>query len=143
MKKLSICLVVAALVLTGCGGSSQPKPGASFSGPIAIDPAKAESARIFFTITEDGTSVTKVGVSFTNFKCDGMSAGEMTISNGGNTPITDGLDLSFQNIGRIQGRFSSPTMASGKIELKLNISAGMGASISCDLGTFDWTAEAR
>jgi hypothetical protein len=143
VNKLSICLLVAVLVLTGCGGSAQPKPGASFSGSIDIDADKAESARLFFTISEDGTAVTKVGVSFTNFKCGGMSAGEMTSSTTANDPITDGLDISSSSIGQIKGRFNSPTKASGTIHLDMKISTGMGGSISCDLGTWDWSAEAK
>lgn len=143
MKGLTIGLLVTALVLAGCGGgSAQPKAGATFSGPIQIDADKAESAYLSFTISEDGTSITKVGVSFTNFKCEVMSAGSISMNSGGNFPITDGLDLSPLNIGQIKGRFSSPTKASGTIDLKLKISTGFG-SADCDMGTWEWTAEAK
>ena len=138
MKKLSMYLLVAALMLAGCGGSAKPKAGATFSGPIKIDAEKAESAFLTFTISEDGTAVTEVGVSFTNFKCEGMSAGQMSLNIGGNFPISDGLDISPSNIGQITGRFSSPTKASGTIHLQLGISMG---SLSC--GTWDWSAEAK
>jgi hypothetical protein len=77
------------------------------------------------------------------FKCGGMSAGEMTMSSGSTISIANGLDLSLSTIGDIKGRFTSPTAASGTIRLDMKISAGMGSSISCDLGTWNWTAEAK
>jgi hypothetical protein len=142
MKKLSVCLIVVALVLAGCGGSVQPKAGATFVGAIAMDADKAESAILTFTISEDGMSITKIGVSFTKFKCEAMSAGQISVNSGGNFPIADGLTISPSNIGQIAGRFSSPTKASGTIHLQLKIDMGMG-SISCDMGTWDWSADAK
>ena len=143
MKKLFLFLLVAALVLAGCGGgSAQPKPGATFSGPIEISADKAESANLFFTVSDDGTAITKIGISFTNFKCEVMSAGSMSLNSGGNFPITNGLDLSPSNIGQIKGKFNSPTKASGTIDIKLEINTGFGTA-TCELGTFKWSAEAK
>lgn len=142
MKKLSFCLLIAALALAGCGGSAQPKAGATFSGPIEIAADNAESASLSFTISADGTAITKVSLFMTNFKCDGMSAGSMSLNNTGNFPISDGLDLSPGSIGRITGKFNSPTKASGTIEIQLKISTGFGTT-TCDMGKWNWTAEAK
>lgn len=143
MKGWTIGLLVTALALAGCGGgSAQPKAGAMFNGPIQIDADKAETAYLSFTISDDGTSITKVGISFTNFKCEVMSAGSMSMNSGGTFPISNGLDLSPSNIGQIKGRFTSPTRASGTIDIKLKINTGFG-SVECDMGTWEWTAEAK
>ncbi len=143
MKRLSIILVAVALTLAGCGGgSAQPKPGATFSGPIQIDADKAESAYLSFTISDDGTAITKVAVSLTNFHCEAMSGGQMSLHSGGNFPISNGLDLSPSNIGQITGRFSSPTKASGTINIQLEINTGFG-SARCEMGAWKWSAEAK
>ena len=143
MKKLFLFLTIAALVLAGCGGgSAQPKAGATFSGPIHIDAAKAESATLSFVVSGDGTAITKVGVSFVNLKCEVMSAGAVSLSSGSSFPIADGLDVSPANIGHITGKFNSPTKASGKIDLKLEINTGFGKA-KCELGEWEWTAEAK
>ena len=138
MKKLFVCMLIAALALAGCGGSDQPKPGATFSGSIEIDADKAETANLFFTVSDDGTAITEVGISFTNFKCEGMSAGSMTLGRGGKFPIANGLELSPDGIGQIKGRFTSPTKAKGTIHIQLGNSTG---SLSC--GDWDWSAEAK
>lgn len=141
MKRFWIFLTLTALVLAGCG-SAQPKAGATFSGPIHIDAAKAESATLSFTISDDGTAITKVGISFVNLKCEVMSAGAMSLNSGGNFSLANGLDLSPANIGHITGKFNSPTKASGTIDIKLEINTGFGKA-TCELGEWEWTAEAK
>ena len=143
MKKLYLFLTLTALLLAGCaGGSARPKAGATFSGPINISPDNAQSATLTFTISDDGTAITKVGVSFTKFKCEAMSAGQISTSSTGNFSIADGFDISPSSIGEIKGRFTSATRASGTIHLQLKINTGFGTA-SCDAGTWDWNAEAK
>ncbi len=143
MKRMTLFLLLAALVLAGCGGgSAQPKAGATFSGPIHIDAAKAESATLSFTVSADGVTISKVGVSFINIKCEVMSAGAMSVSNGSSFPIAEGLDISPANVGHITGKFNSSTKASGTIDIKLEINTGFGKA-KCELGEWEWTAEAK
>jgi len=117
------------------------QPGAAFSGPIKIS-GKASGGTISFTISEDGTSIT-LDITLSNLKCDGMTAGSMSTQASGPLSITDGsFSASFSNIGEVEGRFASPTEASGTINLSWKISI-LGQTTACELGTWDWSAEAH
>jgi len=142
MKKLLLVFVIAALMLASCGGGTEPKPGATFTGPIRIGNDKASSATIRFTISEDGSTIKSVGVTLNNVKCGGMTAGTLSVSSGGDFKFSGGgLNISPSNIGVIKGRFTSPTEASGTVHLALKLDV-MGSTISCELGTWNWGAEA-
>ena len=141
MKRLSLVMVITALTLAACGGA-QPKPGATFTGPIEIGTDKASSATLSFTVSEDGIMITEVSVSLTEVKCDGMSSGMLMLRSAGDFDLSgSNLNISPSNIGEIKGRFTSPTEASGTVKLSLKIDV-LGSTFVCDLGTWNWHAEA-
>lgn len=116
-----------------------PQPGANLAGAIEIS-GKASSATIFLTISEDGSSIASVGIALTDLKCDGFSAGSMLQQLGGPFPVAEGnIVASLSGGGEIMGRFTSPTEASGTINLILEIPFGG----TCELGTWDWSAKAE
>jgi hypothetical protein len=94
---------------------------------------------ITLIISEDGASIASVAIAMTDLNCDGLSAGSTTQQLGGPFPVTEGnIAASLSGGGEIKGRFTSPTEASGTINLILEIPfAG-----TCDLGRWDWSAKA-
>ena len=119
-----------------------PTPEWSFSGPIAISEG-ASSAILRLAISEDGSSITSVEVTLSNVECDGMSAESMSTASSGRFPITQGeFEVSASGLGEIQGRFTSPTEASGVIDLRWEVSV-LGQTLVCELGEWDWTATAQ
>ena len=115
---------------------------ASFSGPIVISEG-ASSAILRLAISEDGSSITSVEVTLSNVECDGMSAESMSTTSSGQFPITEGeFEVSASGLGEIQGRFTSPTEASGVIDLRWEVSV-LGQTLVCELGEWDWTATAQ
>ncbi len=139
---LLLLIVGAILPLTACGGdgapATSPQPGAVLTGPVEIS-GKASSGTISLTVSEDGASITSVGITLTDLKCDGFSAGSFTKEAGGEFPAAKGkVAASLSGIGEINGRFTSPTEASGTIELALEIPYAE----PCKLGTSNWSAKA-
>ncbi len=120
----------------------QPEAGKNFSGPIQIGPEKASSGALTFTVSHDGTTITNFVVGFKEFKCESMSASEFSTSSGGEFIIADEWEFSLSNIGQIRGRFTSPTTASGTITLNIEIKI-MNSTIACDMGIWEWSAEAQ
>jgi len=120
------------------GGEVIPKPGATLTGPIEIS-GKASSGTISLTISEDGASVTSVSITLNDLECDGFSAGSYSAERQGSFPVTGGaFSASLSDIGTIEGLFTSPTEASGTINLVLEIPyAG-----TFELGTWNWSAKA-
>lgn len=116
-----------------------PKPGATFTGPIEIS-GKASSGTIQFSTSGDGASITSVTVTLKDLKTETFSAGSMTQESRSPFPVTDGnLAASLSGIGEIEGRFTSPTKASGTIDITLEIPF----SGPCKLGEWRWSAEAN
>jgi len=137
--KEKLLLITLAFLLASCAPKVVPAAGASFSGPIAISEG-ASSAILLFAVSEDGSSITSVGVTLSNVECDGMSAGSMSTMSSGQFPIAEGeFAGSASSVGEIQGRFTSPTEASGVIDLRLEVSV-LGQTLVCELGEWDWTA---
>lgn len=121
------------------GGSAAPTPGATYGGPIEIS-GTASSAVISLVISADGASISSVGVTLTDLKTETFSAGSMTKEVTGNIPISDGTFTgSLSGLGTIEGQFITPTEASGKVKLKVEIPL----STPADLGEFAWTASAE
>lgn len=117
------------------------QPSAVFGGPIEIS-GKASSGAISFAVSEDRASITSVSVTLKDVKCDGMSAGSMETTTSGPFPVTDyKLAASASNLGEIKGQFTSSTEAVGTIHLRLEFSV-LGQTTVCELGTWNWSAEA-
>jgi hypothetical protein len=144
---LLLALVAAILSLTACGGGEDagegagaiaPNPGAILTGPIEIS-GKASGGTISLTVSEDGASISSVKVTLQDLNCDGFSAGSFTKEAGGDFPVAKGsVVASPSGIGEVKGRFTSPTEASGTIDLVLEIPYDG----TCKLGTSDWSAKA-
>jgi len=123
--------------VTPSGGPVAPKGGATFTGPIEIS-GKASSGTISFSISEDGALITSVTVTLKDLKTETFSAGSMTQESRSPFPVTDGnLAASLSGIGAIEGRFTSPTKASGTIDITLEIPF----SGPCRLGECRWSAQ--
>ena len=138
-------LVALSLVLASCGGgggAASPKPGAAFTGPVEIGKDKASSAVIRFAVSADGESITSVGIVLTQVKCEAMSSGLLSQEVRGPFPLKEGtIDISSSSIGDVSGKFTSTTEASGTVNLVLKITV-LGSTVSCDLGTGNWSAKA-
>jgi hypothetical protein len=114
---------------------SMAKPGVTLAGTIAM--ATASSARITFKVSEDGRTIQSVSLAFTGLKCEGFSADSISTEAGGKYPILeDKFEVESSSIGKVNGRFSSPTKAAGSYHVLLNL--GFGGAIEC--GTWDWSA---
>ena len=119
-------------------GSVAPKSGATFTGSIEIS-GKASSGTIRFSISGDGASITSVSITLKDLKCDGFSAGSMTQEASGSFIVTKGnFTASPSGIGKLEGRFTSPTEANGTIDITLTIPF----SGPCSLGEWRWSAKA-
>ena len=117
------------------------QPGATFSGPIKMS-GKASGGTLSFTISEDGTSIA-LEITLSDLKCDGMTASSMSTQASGPLSITDySFNASFSDLGEVEGRFASPTEASGTINISWKISI-LGQTTACELGTWEWSAEAH
>jgi hypothetical protein len=128
----------AGTTATPKAGTVAPKPGATFSGSIEIT-GKASSGTIEFNISGDGASIISVSITLKDLKTESFSAGSMTKSTSGTFPITSGnLDASLSGIGKIKGRFTSSTQASGTVDLTLDIPF----SAPVKLGEWHWSAKA-
>jgi hypothetical protein len=128
-------LALVFLLLVGCGAhSAAPKPGVTFAGTIAMDTAK--SATLTLKIADNGQMIETVSLAFTEIKCGGFSAGSTSSTVSGEYSILQGkFTIDENGIGKIIGRFSSPTKADGSIHILLS---GMGSPIDC--GTWNWSA---
>ena len=131
LKKIFLIVIVFSIAISsliafiGCTPTPTeeekvtPLAGATFTGFVDIS-GKASSGIISLIVSEDSTSITSVGVTLTDLKCNGFSAGSMTKRTEGNFPITEGkIVASVSGIGEIKGHFTSPDNAIGTINLIL------------------------
>ena len=164
-KQILILLAVLALILAACGPSGstsspefittqpageattavptptevpvpRPKPGATYAGLIQMGD-KATMAAINLTISPDGDQITKVGVAFTDLKCDGFAVSTMVTQDETGFPLSEGkFQVSSGKIGAISGEFTSPGEVAGTVDL--NFDLGMVGKFAC--GKWDWSA---
>ena len=145
MHNLWLSLVIVGLILpaAACGGegapATGPKPFAVLTGPIEIR-EKASSGTITLTVSKDGASITSVNVTLTDFECSPPWASYI-LETRDVSPVAEGnIVVSLSGLGEIKGRFTSPTEASGTIDL-----AALGrtfAAGTCELGKSNWSAKA-
>jgi len=154
-----------ALVLAACAGNVQPQPGASLGGGIDVGD-RASSGTLSFKISETGAAITDLQINLESANCNDMiTMGSVTdylsdpgiaITDGtfeGSLPAMGGMVTDYRfnpggslptpvpdpyTVGKISGRFTAPTTASGTITIFLG--AAMSGGIVCELGTFDWSA---
>ena len=143
----------------------KPLPGASLSGAINVGD-KASGGTLSFKISETGAAITDLRISLQNANCNNMitmgsvtdylSNPRITITEGtfeGPLPAMGGMVTNYRfnpggslptpvsdpkTVGKIAGRFTTPTSASGTITVFLG--ATMTRGIVCELGTFNWSA---
>ncbi len=138
-RNLFRIVVVISLILLLSSSCSKaavaPQGGAKMHGKIDMD--KASSAAISLIVSEDGSSISTVSLSFINLKCEGFSAGSTENSVSGGNPITNGeFQISSDNFGEINGKFTKPTSAEGTLHL-----AFFDGKAEC--GTWKWSASAE
>ncbi|MCL4529109.1 MAG: hypothetical protein M1282_06825 [Chloroflexi bacterium] len=144
MKRIVLSVVGLLLLisLTACGGGGQPKAGATYNGTIDVPKEKASNASLRFKVSDDGTQVTSIGLMLSDLHCETMSAGSMSQNTGGQFPLSGNqINIQSDSIGEIKGSFTSATEASGTIHIAMKNKI-MGATMLCDLGTFNWKAKA-
>ena len=164
-KHVLILLAVLALILVACGSSAltptsgviatqpasdattampipteaplpRPKPGASYAGLIQMGD-KATMATINLTISPEGDKITKVGVAFSDLKCDDFEVSTMITTDEAGFQLSEGkFQISSGKIGAISGEFTSPGEVAGTVDL--NIDLGMVGKFAC--GKWDWSA---
>lgn len=149
MKKicwLGLCLC-AALLLSACVAS--PKGGADFSGPIDINPEKAQNARLSFGVSGNSTRIEYVRLEMSGLNCAAMRAESSDYYHIQDVKIRNGrFTIEDPGIGLVKGRFISSTRARGTIQIKYNPDEGgaltnftlLKRDVPCDLGAWDWEA---
>ena len=159
-----ILLAALMLGLISCLAGVTPMSGATFVGSIETGD-QASSGRISFQIASDGASITDLDLILNQVRCDGLSMGRVhefvdgvltSTTEGGfaaaipamgrevndyelnaipsDFPAFDSLD----DIGWIEGEFSSPTEARGTISIYVWV---LLTDHACELGEFSWNAE--
>lgn len=129
----------------------KPKSGVTLTGEIKVSDI-AESATIDLMISEDGISITQVDVTIINvfIECSDVFAGvkregsiktdSQEISIIRSIPIMEGaFEINLSNNGKLEGKFNSPTEASGWIHIIESISNGA----LCDYGEWYWSAKTK
>ena len=164
-KHVLILLAVLALILVACGPTAVPpapevittqpaseatapvppptevpvaksKPGGTYAGLIQMGD-KATMATINLTISPEGDKITKVGVAFSDLKCDDFEVNTMITTDEAGFQLSEGkFQISSGKIGAISGEFTSPGEVAGKVDL--NIDLGMVGKFAC--GKWDWSA---
>lgn len=124
----------------------QPQPGSVLAGNIGLNKTDND-ATIEFKISEDGTHIIHLFVSIIgSLECPGVSMGEgAQVGQGLRGPflISEGtIDTDLPSGGAFKGRFTSPTEASGTIEIQ-GVPLLKGIAECLELGELNWTAEAE
>jgi len=164
-KQGLILLSVLAVILAACGPTAVPpapevittqpaseatapvppptevpvaksKPGGTYAGLIQMGD-KATMATINLTISPEGDKITKVGVAFSDLKCDDFEVSTMITTDEAGFQLSEGkFQISSGKIGAISGEFTSPGEVAGTVDL--NIDLGMVGKFAC--GKWDWSA---
>ena len=145
-----------------------PQPGATLTGTIESGEAES-SGTITLTISEDGMWITQVDVKIVKLSAvcpngtlhldnvenrflfqgpwliiDGNIAGNIadSISKPQYISLLEDRLPNRLKQGWLNGKFISPTEASGTIHVLIDIGIGGGPE-TCDFGTWHWTAKAK
>src|SRR3972149_3012155 len=147
-KHVLILLAVLAVILAACGPTAVPpdpkvittqpaseatapvppptevpvaksKPGGTYAGLIQMGD-KATMATINLTISPEGDKITKVGVAFSDLKCDDFEVSTMITTDEAGFQLSEGkFQISSGKIGAISGEFTSPGEAGGAVGLSI------------------------
>lgn len=161
-----IAIAVTLFLLAACSAAKiEPQPGAAISATITTGD-KASSGTLSFKVSQAGTAISDLRISLENANCqdmitmgsvmDFMSDPGIPISDGAfesSLPAMGGMVENYRfnpgdsfptpvpdpsMVGKIAGRFTAPTEASGTITIFLG--AAMSGGVVCELGTFDWSS---
>ncbi len=161
MRKIigSAILVFALLTFltSGCNRSSapsasqaiSPQPGSSFTGNLEGE-NETGSGTISFDISVDGTAINNLNITLndSSANCGGASTGtlgfgQLALPFTGPYLIKEGsFSIEISKTGGLNGKFTSPTEASGSINLILDVTL-FGNSQTCDFGTWNWSAKLK
>jgi hypothetical protein len=132
-----------------------PQAGATFVGPLQSSAsdgnATASGGEFELTITADGAAIASAGYSLLDTWCSN-AAGSVTIESGGfSYTVTPAQPVAIANgsfefdLGdlTISGQFTSATEATAMVEISIEESIGIGSSITCDFGSWDWSGTAQ
>jgi hypothetical protein len=148
-------LLLIAFILAACsGGGADPKPDAEFNGTLTIQQrganGRALGGTIGFTLSEDGTHITQLSYQLEGDVCSGEG---VTVTGTGATlkqdppPQVEEGTFSWLSEGvKVEGTFTSRSQAEGTITLAMEKQAqamGKTHTLTCDYGTWVWTAEAE
>jgi hypothetical protein len=124
-----------------------PQPDAEFIGLLTLQRA---GGAIGFKLSEDGTAIAELSYQLEGDVCTDEG---VTVTGTGATlkqdppPAVENGTFSWLSDGvRVEGSFTSPTKAEGTITLAMEKEVqalGQTTRITCDYGTWAWTAEAE
>jgi hypothetical protein len=151
-----IIFLLAGFILAACSGSggASPQPGTTFTGSLTLKQVgatgRALGGAIGFKLSEDGTAIAELSYQLEGDVCTDEG---VTVTGTGATlkqdppPAVENGTFSWLSDGvRVEGTFTSPTMAEGTITLAMEKEVqalGKTTRITCDYGTWAWTAEAE
>ncbi len=145
-------LLVVALLLTSCGGGVVlPVPGARYSATLPVPATQASRALLSFDVSEDGTRIDYILLDIDDLECAALSAERSEYIQRVMAPITQGrFSFDASGVGSVSGSFISADTARGTVTI--SYPWGEGGALTrftvhdpngmCELGTFDWEAEA-
>jgi hypothetical protein len=156
VKSAYIFLFLLSFLVTACSGNgnTHPQAGATFSGELAIKEAgengTAASGAIEFTISEDGKGIESLSYNLNGDSCTAngiLVKGVGTSSKRTPPPEVKNGEFTWEDADvTVKGTFNSPTEASGTITItaqhfvQTSINSPARTQITCDYGTWEWTA---
>lgn len=158
MYHLALCASLGLLLLAGCSGVSgpvEPQLGATFVGPLQVSHAggnaTAGGGELELTLTAEGAAIASVRYSLLNTWCSN-DAGTITIETSGwartLTPVQPATVVNGSfifNLGDlvISGQFTTSSRATATVRISTVVSVGLGASLNCDFGSWNWSGTAQ
>ncbi|OFW54260.1 MAG: hypothetical protein A2146_09340 [Actinobacteria bacterium RBG_16_67_10] len=141
--------IAALLVSAGCGAAAQPQPGTRFVAILPVPVDQASRAVLTFDISDDGRLIEYLLLDLTDLECATVGAERSNFLQLVNAPIEAGrFTVESSGVGVLSGQFVSPTHARGDVTLHIDTLGALTNFIihdpdaSCDLGTYQWEAEA-
>ncbi len=146
-------MLILALLITACAaGGASPQAGATYSGVLTIQQigatGRALGGTISFTLTEDGAGIAELAYNLEGDVCKNQG---LTVTGTGAAlkqdppPVVEDGRFEWLSEGvRAEGAFTSQTEAEGTLTLAMEKqvqSGGETVALTCDYGTWAWTAK--
>ena len=151
--QIAVALMLVLLLTTGCGGAN-PQPGAVFAGTLepgaAGDNASIAGGELEFTISENGDGITSLTYALNGLTCipkEGvvMEGGDRSTTMEATQPFPiegGSFEVDMSDI-VVNGKFSSPTEASGTMKVSITSQDSTLGSFTCDYGVLNWSAQMK